>query len=177
MGNKLGHIDRANALREMSRTAPGTQLEILQPSMRIGSPRPHWQDEIRNGGQGSKVGDFIGLTDECEYCGDPLPRGSTIRRIYCSAKCWKASIRALEALETRTGRICPQCGGEVPQRLDARAKYCSTKCEKRSAFARNRRKQPLKPCPVCDKKFHPFPSRQVCCSYACRDELAKRRKG
>lgn len=107
-----------------------------------------------------------------------MPLGATVRRRYCSRKCNKASAYALEAearAEARKGRSCARCGGPVPEHLDARAIYCSRSCEKRASLARYRSKNPPNQCPVCETMFHPYPSKQVCCSYACRDELKKRR--
>lgn len=179
MDNQSGSADRADKMRKLPQAVARGPAEVLQPSLRQRAAQENRPDEGNARGDDGEDRYWADLTAECEHCGGPLPDRATARRMYCSKKCRRAALYALERqarAESRKGRICPECGGPVPDHMQASAIYCSSKCEKRSSLARYRRKFPAKMCPVCLTAFHPYPEKQVCCSYACRDEYAKRRK-
>lgn len=171
MEHRARNTDRADTMRELPQAASRGQAEVLQQSLRIESFTQDCQAERGRRGHGNDPRDQIGLTDECAHCGGPLPEGSTVRREYCSQKCRRAALYALESqarAEARKGRVCPECGRAVPDHLDGRAIYCSYKCGKRANNAYHRRKRE-KTCEHCGSQYFAHRDRQKYCSRRCRN--------
>ncbi|MEM8759143.1 MAG: hypothetical protein AAGE83_02320 [Pseudomonadota bacterium] len=112
----------------------------------------------------------------CVRCGNPLPEGSSPRRMYCGPTCrdaagrhgqetWEqyATRRKREAQERRERRMvpCEQCGTPF---LPAQAKtlYCSRECKSEA-----QRRTAQIPCAWCGTMFRPKRAGGRFCSRRC----------
>lgn len=171
MDNRSGDADRKDAVHSVPQSVARGALQVLRGPVRgfaLGVPEPSKEGER---GSGSSNGNQQGLdlTDRCEWCNEPLPEGSTIRRMYCSQKCRNRASNAeiaADRLAARAGRVCPQCGGPVPDSKRADAVHCSKKCGKLSNDQWHTSKR-CRTCPYCQKDFKAKSRSQVYCSVMC----------
>lgn len=93
-----------------------------------------------------------------------------MRVVYCDETCRRAAYRELERadrLATIAKKRCLVCDGPMPSDRRSHSTHCSDAC-KNSTSNPKRHRYDERDCPQCGKRFRPFLSHQVTCSYECR---------
>jgi hypothetical protein len=173
MDHRSRNADRTDTLRALSQEAARGEPQILQPGLQhkpCSAPVAVSTSERRTGcADGGKSGLI------CEHCGADLPKGSTIRREFCGAKCRGAFYtfqKQAARAEARKTQACLFCGGPMRDDYPQGKIYCSALCGDRSA-ADMRRHRNKRTCDQCGARFLAGHGQRFCC-HACY--AASRRK-